>query len=91
MNQVFIEGEWPVPYIRCRAVDDQHYKQLILEFLQKFGSAKRLDIEELLLDKLPDVLDESQKKNKVKNLLQTLNKQGFIESKGKRWRISKRR
>ena len=77
-------------YIRNRALDDQHYKQLILEYLQKFESAKRLDIEQLLLDKLPDVLDENQKMNKVKNLLQNMKKQGVIEPEGKLWRMSKR-
>lgn len=41
------------------------------------------------LDKLPDVLDIQQKKNKVKNNLQTLKKQGFIAPEGKLWKISK--
>lgn len=59
-------------YIRNRAFDDQHYKQLIIEYLERFGTAKRLDINKLLLDKLPDVLNINQKDNKVKNLLQAL-------------------
>ncbi|WP_288373214.1 ATP-binding protein [uncultured Marinobacter sp.] len=36
-------------YIRNKAFDDQHYKQLILEYLDKFGTAKRVDINKLLL------------------------------------------
>jgi len=76
-------------YIRNRAFDDQHYKQLIIEYLEKFGTAKRVDINRLLLDKLPDVLDATQKDNKVKNLLQALKQERLIEPEGKSWRMSK--
>lgn len=76
-------------YIRHRAFDDHHYKQLIIEYLQKFEVAKRLDINRLLLDKLPDVLDEKQKDNKIRNLLQALKQEGLIEPDGKSWRMSK--
>ncbi|MFY0664460.1 MAG: putative DNA binding domain-containing protein [Natronospirillum sp.] len=76
-------------YILNRAFDDHHYKQLILEYLERFGSAKRIDINGLLLDKLPNVLDAAQKDNKIKNLLQALKKEGLIEPDGKSWRMSK--
>lgn len=76
-------------YIRNRAFDDQHYKQMIIEYLERFGTAKRVDINGLLLDKLPDVLDATQKGNKVKNLLQALKQEGLIEPEGKSWRMSK--
>ncbi len=76
-------------YIRHRAFDDKHYKQLILEYLGQFETAKRLDINRLLLDKLPDVLSEKQKENKIKNLLQTMKNEGLIEISGKLWKISK--
>lgn len=77
-------------YIRNRGFDDQHYKQMITEYIEKFGSAKRTDIDGLLLDKLPDVLDEQQKHHKVKNLLQSLKNQGVIFVDGKLWKMSKR-
>ncbi|MFN4056427.1 MAG: RNA-binding domain-containing protein [Alishewanella aestuarii] len=76
-------------YIRNRAFDDTHYKKLITEYLEKFGTAKRVDINSLLLDKLPDVLNPKQKDNKVKNLLQALKQEGIIEPVGKSWRMSK--
>lgn len=76
-------------YILHKAFDDQYYKQLVVEYLQRFGSAKRLDIDRLLLDKLPDVLDQKQKGNKVRNLLQALKHEGLIEPEGKSWRMSK--
>ncbi|MDG9671486.1 hypothetical protein ONV78_27375 [Hahella sp. CR1] len=66
----------------------RHYKQMIIEYLEKFGTAKRIDINRLLLDKLPDVLDATQKDNKVKNLLQALKQEGLIEPEGKSWRMS---
>lgn len=75
-------------YIRYRAFDDQHYKQMIIECLEKFKTARRSDIDRLLLDKLPDVLDENQKHHKVKNLMQSLKNQGLIENDGRIWRLS---
>jgi ATP-dependent DNA helicase RecG len=62
---------------------------MILNYLEKFGEGKREDFESLLLDKLPDVLDIIQKRNKIKNNLQTLRKQGKIDIKGKIWKMSK--
>ena len=44
-------------YIKQRGIDDGYCQKMILEFLKKFGEAKRVDFESLLLDKLPDVLD----------------------------------
>ena len=63
---------------------------MIVEYLEKFGTAKRVDINVLLLDKLPDVLDATQKYNKIKNLLQALKHEGFIEPEGKSWRMSRK-
>lgn len=76
-------------YIRNRAFDDDHYKQMIIEYLVKFKTAKSSDINRLISDKLPAVLDEKQKNNKIKNLLQSLKINGLIEPKGKSWQISK--
>lgn len=75
-------------YIRNRAFDDQHYKQLIVEYLERFETGKRADFNRLLLDKLPDVLDVKQKSHKIKNLLQSLRNEGVIVAEGKSWRMS---
>lgn len=69
--------------------DDQHYKQLVVEYLERFGTAKRVDIDRLLLDKLSDVLDEKQKHHKIKNLLQSMKNQDLIANKGRIWSLSK--
>ena len=76
-------------YIRQRGIDDSYCQKIITDYLQKFKVGKREDFEEILLDKLPDVLDITQKKNKIKNNLQSLKKQGVIEPLGKAWTMSK--
>ena len=63
-----------VDYIKKRGFDDQYYKNLVIAYLQKFGSASKQDIDGLILDKLPAVLDEQQKRNKVRNLTYALSK-----------------
>ncbi len=76
-------------YIHNRGLGDQHYKQMICDYLENFGATKKADLDALLLDKLPDILDEKQKSNKIKNWLQALKHKGLIELNGKFWRISK--
>lgn len=61
-------------YIHNKAFDNDHYRSLILQYLEKFGQATREDIDDLLWDKLPAYLDEDTKKKKAKitNLLSSL-------------------
>jgi len=61
-------------YIRNRAFDDAHYKDMVLAYLKKYGSASKQDLAGLILDKLSDVLDEKQKANKLRNLLYAMSK-----------------
>jgi ATP-dependent DNA helicase RecG len=56
-------------YIRNRAFDTAHYKQMILDFIQEFGSASRKDVDDLLRGKLSDVLTADQQAIRIKNLL----------------------
>lgn len=72
-------------YIKNKSFNDAYYKKLIEDYLLKFGSASRTDLDELLLDKLPDVLDETQKYNKVTNLLASLRRAGKIHVIGRKW------
>ncbi len=55
-------------YIKQRAFDKTHYKNLILSYLKEFGTAGRQDIDRLLIDKLSDALSESRKKSFIKNI-----------------------
>ena len=72
-------------YIRNRAFDDEHYKQMIVKDQRQYHKASRQDIDTLLLDKLSDVLSENQKRIKVKNLLAGLCRcDGLIRNAGSR-------
>lgn len=71
-------------YIRTRAQDDAHYEKLLLDYLAKFGKASRSEVDQLLLDKLSDALDDKQRENKIKNLLTKLRAQGKIDNQGSR-------
>jgi ATP-dependent DNA helicase RecG len=57
--------------------------------LKEFKEGKKDDFEKILLDKLPEVLDISQKRNKIKNILQSMKNEGNIRVEGKFWKMSK--
>ena len=61
-------------YIKMRGLKDAHYKKMILEYLSQYGSADKQDIDKLILDMLPDVLDQKQKENKVRNIIYSMSK-----------------
>ncbi len=79
-------------YIRTRAQDDTFYAQLILDYLAKFGSASRSEIDQLLKSKLSEGLDEAQKGNKIGNLLTNMRRTGKIKNlaskKSPRWEVA---
>lgn len=78
-------------YIKMRAFDDQHYADLVVQFLRKFGSASRKEIDDLLWDKLSDALDDVQRRHKIGNLLSSLRRREVIFNAGSRavpkWQI----
>lgn len=78
-------------YLRHRAFDDRYFCDMILEFLRTKGAAKRPELDRLLKGKLSDLLTEEQKRDKVRNLLQRLRRQGLIDSEGQTkaviWRL----
>ena len=61
-------------YIKLRGFKDEHYKKMILECLDKYKTATKQDIDRLILDILPDILDENKKANKVRNLVYAMSK-----------------
>lgn len=66
-------------YIKNKGFDDDYFKKLIIEYITKFGKGSRVEITELLSDKLPDTLSESQRFDKITNLLSSLRKAGKIK------------
>ena len=78
-------------YVKNKSFDDEYFRKLIIQYLEKFGIAKRSDIDDLLMGKLSDVLTIDQKKNKIKNLLYQLRKNNIIETDHSRnWSLSDR-
>ena len=69
-------------YIKNKAFDDAHYKNMIVQFIKEFGSASRQEADQLLFDKLSDLLSPKQKRGKVGNLLSALRMEGIIENIG---------
>jgi len=69
-------------YIKNRSFDDDYFKDLIISYLKKYNKATRKEIEDLLFDKLSDVLKDEQKYNKIKNLLTSLRKEEKIINNG---------
>lgn len=83
-KQGLIEGKYPniyisagiaavteqkAKYIKTRGLDDNHYIELVVEYLKEYNYASRKDINELLIDKLPDILNAEQKSHKINRLL----------------------
>ncbi|MCA0380708.1 MAG: putative DNA binding domain-containing protein [Bacteroidetes bacterium] len=66
--------EQKADYIKTRGFKDDHYKAMILEFIEKYGTASKEDINKLVLDLLPKVLNEEQRANKVRNLVYAMSK-----------------
>ena len=74
-----------------KGLDSAYYRELVLQHLRNFKKCKREELEDLLLAKLPDVLSEEQKRNRVKNLLADLGRRKLIEPErkgpGALWRL----
>ena len=93
LGQVVVEGRKPnihisqqvakvthqeVEYTDMKGFDDKYYQDLILEALAQHGKLNRGVINRLLLNKLPSILNEKQKTNKIDNLLRKLRSNGKI-------------
>ncbi|MFH1562627.1 MAG: RNA-binding domain-containing protein [Nitrospirota bacterium] len=80
----FVEGRYPklfvssqiaattgkkAQHIKNKGFDKKYYQDLIIEFIKKYDSAPREEINELLLDKLPDIMTKEQKTRKIHNML----------------------
>lgn len=70
-------------YIRNRGFKDDHYKKLVIDMIKKYGKASKEEVDKLILDILPSILDEKQKRNKVRNLVYAMHKRDkTIENEG---------
>lgn len=71
-------------HIRQSGFDKQYYLDLILRLAETHAPVGRKEIDDLLLEKLPDRLTRDQKRVKVQNLVQELRREGRIENRGTR-------
>ena len=75
-------------YVKNKSFDDDYFRKLILNYLEKFETASRNDIDLLLEDKLSDVLNEKQKRNKIDYLMKQLRLSKLVVcGKGKLWKL----
>ncbi len=107
-NKMLIEGRKPNYYIglkvvqktgqkatysKNKAFDKSYYLDLIEKAIREHTSLERSDVDELLWNKLPDWMDEKQKKNKIGNLLSELRMKDRIENIGSfskpKWSLKK--
>lgn len=73
-------------HIRERGLNKQHYLALIIELIREHGPIGRSKINDLLLDKLPEIYNKKQKVDKIHNLLTELKRKNKIHNIGTRAR-----
>lgn len=78
-------------YVYNSGLENDFYMEMIMKYLNEYGSASRKEIIALLNDKLPKSLDNKNKVNRVRYLLDILKKEGKIyndaKSGGSCWKI----
>ena len=74
----------PDRHILDRGFENQYYRDLILKLVRDHGPISRENIDHMLMGKLPDVLTESERKEKIHNLISGLSKKRLIVNKGSR-------
>lgn len=71
-------------HIRERGFNKQYYLDAIEALIREHQPIPRSEIDRLLLDKLPEVLSETQKRAKIHNLMAELARKRKIENRGSR-------
>jgi ATP-dependent DNA helicase RecG len=74
-----------IEYTDLKGFDDEYYCDYILKALTQHGKLRRADFNKGLMPKLPAVLSEEQKINKIGNLLTVLRKKGKIKLGGNKY------
>jgi ATP-dependent DNA helicase RecG len=71
-------------HIRERGFNKQYYLDAIEALIREHQPIPRAEIDRLLLDKLPEILNDKQKKAKIHNLMAELVRKRKIENRGSR-------
>lgn len=69
-----------IGYTREKGLENESYRQLILDSIKKHGSLTKMEITKLVGDILPSNLTEKQKRNRIDNLLRRLREEGLISN-----------
>jgi len=69
-------------YSKNKGFDKEYYLDLIVKSIREHNSLDRSDVDQLLWNKLPDWMDDKQKKIKINNLLSELRKENKIINNG---------
>jgi len=71
-------------HIKDRGLDKKYYLEMIYELVREHGPVDRKDVDAVLMKKLPEVLTDKQKKQKIHNLLAELARGRKIKNNGSR-------
>ncbi len=81
-------------HIRKRGFDNRYYRDLLVELIREHGPISPAVITELFMDKLPDSLNDDQKRAKIRNLTfdlahrrKKIENVGQPRGPGARWKI----
>ena len=78
-------------YVYNSGLENDFYKEMIIKYLNEYGSASRKEMVALLNDKLPKSLNDKNKISRVRYLLDVLKKEGKIyndaKSGGSCWKL----
>lgn len=66
-------------YMKMSGADNTFCREQIINYLRKYESGTREDFNKMLINKLSDILNNHQKNNKIKNILQSLRREGVID------------
>ena len=66
-------------YTKNKGLDDKYYRDLLSKFIKQHKKVTRKEVDDLLLSKLPDALNDKQKTTKIGHLLSALRKMDVIK------------
>ena len=82
-----------IGYTREKGLENESYRQLILDSIKKHDSLTKQEINTLVGDILPANLSDKQKRNRIDNLLRNLREDGLIfnikSGSSSKWQLSK--
>lgn len=71
-------------HVRRSGLDNRFYRELVVKLIREHEPVTRSQVNDLLMEKLPESLSPAQKQTKVSNLLRALSQEGMIENRGSR-------